>query len=47
MLLEAKPKATVSRLERAIFASCVRPPGMAPERGGLGIPSGPAALEAL
>jgi subtilisin family serine protease len=47
LLLEAKPKASVSRLEKAIFASCVRPRGMTPERGGLGIPSGPKALEAL
>ena len=47
LLLEAKPKATVKKLEAAIFASCARPKGMSPERGGLGIPSGLAALEAL
>jgi len=47
LLLEARPKASVKRLEAAIFASCARPTGMAPERGGLGIPSGLAALEAL
>jgi subtilisin family serine protease len=47
LLLEASPTASVSRLERAIFASCARPQGMAAERGGLGIPSGTAALEAL
>ncbi len=47
LLLEAKPKATVKKLEAAIFASCARPKGMPPERGGLGIPYGPDALEAL
>jgi subtilisin family serine protease len=47
LLLEAKPKATVKNLEAAIFASCARPKGMSPERGGLGIPSGLDALEAL
>ena len=47
LLLEAKPKATVKKLEAAIFASCSRPKGMPPERGGLGIPYGPSALEAL
>jgi subtilisin family serine protease len=47
LLLEAEPKASVKTIEAAIFASCARPRGMAPERGGLGIPSGPLALEAL
>jgi subtilisin family serine protease len=47
LLLEAEPRASVKRLEAAIFASCVRPKGMPPERGGLGIPYGPGALEAL
>jgi subtilisin family serine protease len=47
LLLEAKPKASVQKLEAAIFASCSRPKGMPPDRGGLGIPNGPRALEAL
>lgn len=47
LLLEAEPKAGVKRLEAALFASCARPRGMTPERGGLGIPDGVAALEAL
>jgi len=47
LLLEAKPKASVKRLEAALLASCTRPKGMSPERGGKGIPNGVAALEAL
>ena len=47
LLLEAKPKASVGRLEAALFASCTRPRGMTPERGGKGIPDGVKALEAL
>jgi subtilisin family serine protease len=47
LLLEAKPKASVKRLEAALLASCTRPKGMSPERGGKGIPHGVAALEAL
>jgi subtilisin family serine protease len=47
LLLEAKPRATVKQLEAAIFASCSRTKGMPPERGGLGIPYGSLALEAL
>jgi subtilisin family serine protease len=47
LLLEAKPKVGVNQLEAAIFASCSRPRGMPPERGGLGVPHGPSALEAL
>jgi subtilisin len=47
LLLEAKPRATVRKLEAALFASCRRPRGMSPERGGQGIPNGVAALEAL
>ncbi len=47
LLLEAKPKVTVSRLEKAIFASCKRPRSMPAERGGHGIPSAVTALEAL
>jgi subtilisin family serine protease len=47
LLIEAKPKASVKRIEAALFASCRRPRGMSRERGGRGIPSGVAALEAL
>ncbi len=47
LLLEAEPNVSVKKLEAAIFASCKRPRGMSPERGGLGIPYGPDALEAL
>ena len=47
LLLEAEPKAKVSRLEAAILGSCVRPRGMSAERAGRGIPSAPKALEAL
>jgi subtilisin family serine protease len=47
LLLEANPKASVKRLEAALLASCARPRGMSPERGGHGIPNGVKALEAL
>jgi subtilisin family serine protease len=47
LLLEARPKATVARLERAILGSCARPKGMSEERGGRGIPDARAALERL
>jgi subtilisin len=47
LLLEANPKATVVRLEKAILASCSRPRGMDVERGGRGIPHAGRALEAL
>ena len=47
LLLEAVPKAKVSRLEAAILGSCVRPRGMSAERAGRGIPSATKALEAL
>ena len=47
LLLEAVPKAKVSRLEAAILGSCVRPRGMSAERAGRGIHSATKALEAL
>ena len=47
LLLQAKPNAKVSRLEKAILESCVRPRGMSAERGGRGIPSAVKALAAL
>ncbi len=47
LLWQAKPKATVAQIERAIFASCQAGPGMSVERGNRGLPNGPRALEAL
>ncbi len=47
VLLQAHPKATVARLERAIFDSCTRPSGMTAGRGGRGIPDAKKALAAL
>jgi len=47
LLLEAEPKAKVSRLEKAILESCSRPREMSAERAGRGVPSAPKALEAL
>ena len=47
LLLQAKPNAKVSRVEKAILDSCTRPRGMSAERGGRGIPSASKALEAL
>lgn len=47
LLLEAKPNVSVSRLEKAILASCARPSGMSAERGGAGIPAAVKALQAL
>jgi subtilisin len=47
LLLQAKPNAKVSRVEKAILESCARPRGMSEERGGRGIPSAVKALAAL
>jgi len=47
LLLEAKPRVTVARLEKAILGACARPRGMSAERGGRGIPLAVKALEAL
>jgi subtilisin family serine protease len=47
LLLEAKPKISVRRLEKAILGSCRRPGGMSPARGGRGIPNAVSALRAL
>jgi subtilisin family serine protease len=47
LLFQARPKATVAQVERAIFDSCRRPTGMTAERGGRGIPDAKRALEAL
>lgn len=47
LLLQAQPKASVARVERAIFDSCKRPSGMTATRGGRGIPNAKQALAAL
>jgi subtilisin family serine protease len=47
LLLQAQPKITVTRLEKAILQSCARPRGMTADRGGHGIPSAEKALLAL
>jgi subtilisin family serine protease len=47
LLWQARPEASVSRIERAIFRSCVLPPGASPGRYGKGIPDGPKALQSL
>lgn len=43
LLFEAFPKATPLQIEQAIAASCKLPKSISPERGNLGIPSGPLA----
>jgi len=47
LLWEAKPNATETQIERAIFKSCQLAPGMDPERCSRGIPNGPRALDVL
>jgi subtilisin len=47
LLFQADNSATADDVEKAIFQSCEVPPGMFPERGGLGIPHGPRACEIL
>lgn len=47
LLWQAKPNATETQIERAIFKSCQLAPGMNPERCSRGIPSAPRALEFL
>jgi subtilisin family serine protease len=47
LLLQAKPNAKVTRVEKAILESCGLPRGMSAERGGRGIPSAVKALAAL
>lgn len=46
LLMQAKPRATVAQVERAIFASCERS-GLPRERANRGIPNGPRALRSL
>jgi subtilisin family serine protease len=47
LLIEAKPTASAAEVERAIFGSCVRPPGMDRERGNRGVPDAKRALALL
>lgn len=47
LLMEARPTATVDEIERAIFKSCLRRPGMLESRCNRGIPDAVRALEAL
>jgi subtilisin len=47
LLLQAKPDATVDQLESAIFASCVLPTNMLPERANRGVPDAVAAFTKL
>ncbi|HEX5705970.1 MAG TPA: S8 family serine peptidase [Pyrinomonadaceae bacterium] len=47
LLYQARPDATVAQVERAIFRSCVRRPGMPLERGNRGIPNAVRALREL
>lgn len=47
LLFQARPDATANQVERAIFRSCTRGPGVSPERGSRGIPHAPRALREL
>ena len=47
LLWQAKPNATVNRIEKAIFTSCTLPANVSMERGNRGIPNAPKALAAL
>ena len=47
LLIEAKPRVDVDKLERAIFASCRRSPRMAPGRSNRGMPDAVRALREL
>jgi len=47
LLFQARPDATADQVERAIFRSCTRGPGVPPERGNRGIPHAPRALHEL
>lgn len=47
LLWQARPAASVARLEQAILRSCVLPPGASPARYGKGIPHGPTAMQFL
>jgi subtilisin len=47
LLWQAEPEATVTRIERAIFASCAPLPGVPDTRQGRGLPHAPRALAHL
>jgi subtilisin family serine protease len=47
LLFQARPDATATQVERAIFRSCARGPGVSRERGNRGIPHAPRALREL
>jgi len=47
LLMEAKPEATITQIERAIFASCEPLDGVPSNRQGRGLPHGPQALAYL
>lgn len=47
LLMEARPDATIDQIERAIFASCYRPPAADPLRMGRGVPDAVRALALL
>jgi subtilisin family serine protease len=47
LLLQAKPKSTVKKLEAAIYASCKRTAKLPVERANRGLPFGPEALKKL
>jgi subtilisin len=47
LLMQARPHATIRRIEQAIFGSCVLEPGMPPDRANRGLPDGMKALALL
>jgi subtilisin family serine protease len=47
LLMQARPKASVGRIERAIFESCTLDPTMPRDRANRGLPDGVRALGLL
>jgi subtilisin family serine protease len=47
LLMQARPNATITRVERAIFDSCTGSPSMPPDRANRGLPDGVKALQLL
>jgi len=47
LLMQARPKATIARIERAIFESCQLEPTMPADRANRGLPDGVRALALL
>jgi hypothetical protein len=45
--MQARPKATIARIERAIFESCQLEPTMPADRANRGLPDGVRALALL